>query len=112
MPTMSRTPRTSRTELAALFPLLLVRDRQPRHPRALAALAWMASAAMILLALSQLVVVFTMDSRTNPASGTPRTVWALAYAPLLAVPLLMTAVTWSYARRHPVRGLPGGGNGR
>jgi hypothetical protein len=100
------------TELAALFPLLLVRDRRPRHPRALAGLAWTASAVTILVALSQVVVAFTVDSRTELASGAPRTVWALAYGPLLAVPVLMTAVTWSYARRHPAEGRPGGRNGR
>lgn len=66
----------------------------------------------ILVALSQVVVAFTVDSRTELASGAPRTVWALAYGPLLAVPVLMTAVTWSYARRHPSKGRPGGRNGR
>ncbi|MGW1910317.1 hypothetical protein ACWCQS_06045 [Streptomyces sp. NPDC002076] len=100
------------TELAALFPLLLVRDRPPRHTRALAGLAWTASAVTILVALSQVVVAFTVDSRTELASGAPRTVWALAYGPLLAVPVLMTAVTWSYARRHPAKGRPGDRNGR
>ncbi|WP_227025679.1 hypothetical protein [Streptomyces fodineus] len=92
------------TELAALFPLLLVRDRRPRYPRALARLAWTASAVTMLVALSQVVVAFTVRSRTDLASGTPRTVWAFAYAPLLAVPVLLTAVTWSYARRLRAEG--------
>lgn len=100
------------TELAALFPLLLVRDRPSRHPRAMAGLAWTASAVTILVALSQVVVALTVDSRTNLASGTPRTVWALVYAPLLAVPVLLTAVTWSYARRQPAEGWGSGKNDR
>ncbi|MGW2419555.1 hypothetical protein ACWC0C_09920 [Streptomyces sp. NPDC001709] len=92
------------TELAALFPLLLVRDRRPRHPRALARLAWTASAVTILVALWQVVAAFTVDNRTYLAGGTPRIVWALAYAPLLAVPVLLTAVTWSYTRRLRAEG--------
>ncbi|MEU2897954.1 hypothetical protein ACWC4E_05755 [Streptomyces sp. NPDC001273] len=89
------------TELAALFPLLLVTDRwRPLRPRALTALSWTASGALIVVALWQLVVAFTAESRTYLADGTAQAVWAAAFAPLFAVPALMTAVTWSYARRH------------
>lgn len=92
------------TELAALFPLLLVSDRwRPLRPRALATLAWTASAVLVLVALWQLVVAFTVESRTYMSSGAAQTVWGLVYAPLFAVPALMTAVTCSYAKRH--RGL-------
>ncbi|MER5495378.1 hypothetical protein [Streptomyces sp. NPDC002490] len=92
-------------ELAALLPLLLVSDRwRPLRPRTLAALAWTASAVLVLVALWQLVVAFTVESQTYLSSGAAQTVWALAFAPLLAVPALMTAVTWSYARRHRARG--------
>lgn len=94
------------TELAALFPLLLVGDRwRPLRPRALAALSWTASGALILVSLWQLAVAFTVESQTYMADGTARTVWAVAFAPLFAVPALMTAVTWSYTRRH--RAAPG-----
>ncbi|MFJ5731692.1 hypothetical protein [Streptomyces paradoxus] len=89
------------TELAALFPLLLVSDRwRPLRPRTLTALAWIASAGLILVALWQLVVAFTVESRTYMSSGTAQTVWGLAFAPLVAIPVLLTAVTWSYASRH------------
>ncbi|MEU9081773.1 hypothetical protein [Streptomyces sp. NPDC048357] len=88
-------------ELAALFPLLLVSDRwQPLRPRALATLAWTASGALVLVALWQLVVAFTVESRTYLSSDTALTVWWLAFAPLFAIPALMAAVTWSYAKRH------------
>ncbi|MFF9804684.1 hypothetical protein ACF1G5_06065 [Streptomyces coeruleorubidus] len=89
------------TELAALFPLLLVSDRwRPLHPRVLAPLAWTASGVLVLVALWQLVVAFTAESQTYMSSGTAQTVWAFAFAPLFAIPALMTAVTWSYAKRH------------
>ncbi|MFH0517993.1 hypothetical protein ACHBTE_12535 [Streptomyces sp. M41] len=92
------------TELAALLPLLLVSDRwRPLRPRTLTRLAWIASAVLIAFALWQLVVAFTVESRTYMSSETAQTVWAVVFAPLFAVPALMTAVTWSYARRH--RGL-------
>ncbi|MEW2631974.1 hypothetical protein AB0903_10000 [Streptomyces sp. NPDC048389] len=88
------------SELAALFPLLLVSDRwQPLRPRTLAALARAASALTIVFALSQLVVLFTVDSRTC-LSDTAETVWALFFGPLAAVPFLLTAVTWSYSKRR------------
>lgn len=88
-------------ELAALFPLLLVSDRwRPLRPRTLAALAWTASTVSILVALWQLVVAFTVESQTYMSSGAAQTVWALTFAPLCAIPVLMTAVTWSYAKRH------------
>ena len=88
------------SELAALFPLLLVSDRwQPLRPRALAALAWTASALTIVFVLSQLVVLFTVESRTY-LSDTAETVWAFFFGPLAAVPFLLTAVTWSYSRRR------------
>ncbi|AMW08241.1 hypothetical protein A4E84_01020 [Streptomyces qaidamensis] len=89
------------TELAALFPLLLVSDRwRPLRPRSLAALAWTASAVLVPVALWQLVVAFTVESRTYLSSGTAQTVWGIAFAPLVAIPVLMTAVTWSYTSRH------------
>ncbi|MEV4680934.1 hypothetical protein [Streptomyces kurssanovii] len=88
------------SELAALFPLLLVSDRwQPLRPRTLAALAWTASALTIVFALWQLVVLFTVESRTY-LTGTAETVWACFFGPLAAVPFLLTAVTWSYSRRR------------
>ncbi|MFE1590460.1 hypothetical protein ACFW6Q_32800 [Streptomyces sp. NPDC058737] len=93
------------TELAALFPLLLVGDRwRPLRPGVLAPLAWTASAVLVLVALWQLVVVLTAESQTYLADGTARIVWGLAYAPLVAVPALMTAVTWSYAKRQRAGG--------
>jgi hypothetical protein len=92
-------------ELAALFPLLLVGDRwRPLRPRALAALAWTASGLLVLMALWQIVVALTAESRTYLSGGTAQTVWGLAFAPLLAVPFLMIAVTWSYTRRHRASG--------
>ncbi|MEU2911214.1 hypothetical protein ACFYM3_06805 [Streptomyces massasporeus] len=96
------------TELAALFPLLLVSDRwRPLRPRTLAALAWMtASAVLVLVTLWQLVVAFTVESRTYMSSGTAQTVWGFTFAPLFAIPVLMTAVTWSYAKRHRARARP------
>ncbi|MFJ3102842.1 hypothetical protein [Streptomyces sp. NPDC086835] len=88
------------SELAALFPLLLVSDRwQPLRPRTLAALAWTASALTIVFALWQLVVLFTVESRSY-LTGTAETVWAFFFLPLAAVPFLLTAVTWSYSRRR------------
>lgn len=93
------------TELAALFPLLLVSDRwRPLRPRTLAALAWSASAVLVLVALWQLVVAFTVESRTYMSSSTAHTVWAFTFAPLSAIPALMTAVTWSYTQRQRQRG--------
>ncbi|MET9681828.1 hypothetical protein [Streptomyces coeruleorubidus] len=93
------------TELAALFPLLLVSDRwRPLRPRVLAPLAWTASGVLVLVALWQLVVAFTVESQTYMSSGTAQTVWGFAFAPLFAIPALMTAVTWSYAKRHRARG--------
>ncbi|MEU3193978.1 hypothetical protein ABZ686_25870 [Streptomyces sp. NPDC006992] len=92
-------------ELAALFPLLLVSNRRrPLHPRILAPLAWTASGILVLVALWQLVVAFTVESRTYMSSGTAQTVWGFAFAPLFVIPALMTAVTWSYARRHRALG--------
>lgn len=92
-------------ELAALFPLLLVSDRwRPLRPRTLTRLAWTASAVLVLVALWQLAVAFTMESRTYMSNGTAETVWAVVYAPLFAVPALLTAVTWSYTRRHRPQG--------
>ncbi|MFH8369829.1 hypothetical protein [Streptomyces sp. NPDC018031] len=89
------------TELAALLPLLLVSDRRrPLSPRTLGALAWAASAVLIVLALWQVVVAFTVESRTYMTSGTAHAVWAIVFAPLFAIPALMTAVTWSYTKRH------------
>ncbi|WP_327308292.1 hypothetical protein OG730_36615 [Streptomyces sp. NBC_01298] len=88
-------------ELAALSPVLLVSDRwRPLRPGVLAPLAWTASGVLVLGALS---VLFTVDSHSYLASGTPQTVWGFVFAPLLAVPALMTAVTWSYAKRHRAR---------
>ncbi|MZD05588.1 hypothetical protein GTW43_10885 [Streptomyces sp. SID5785] len=92
-------------ELAALFPLLLVSNRwRPLHPRVLAPLAWTASGVLVLTALWQLVVALTAESETYMSSGTAQTVWGFAFAPLFAIPVLMTAVTWSYAKRHRARG--------
>ncbi|MFE9703295.1 hypothetical protein [Streptomyces sp. NPDC005930] len=91
-------------ELAALFPLLLVSNRwRPLHPRILAPLAWTASGVLVLMALWQLVVAFTVESKTYMSSGTAQTVWGFAFAPLFAIPALMTAVTWSYTKRHRAR---------
>ncbi|MER5967342.1 hypothetical protein [Streptomyces sp. NPDC002057] len=88
-------------ELAALSPLLLVSDRwRPLRPRTLAPLAWTASGLLVLVALWQLVVAFTVESQSYMSSDTAMTVWWIAFAPLFAIPALMTAVTWSYARRH------------
>lgn len=85
-------------EAAALLPLLLVTDRL-RRPGLVAATAWTASAFTMLLAASQVVVYFTVESRSylSPAANT---VAALCYAPLFVVPPLLTAVTWSYGKRH------------
>ncbi|MEE4417755.1 hypothetical protein V2J85_00065 [Streptomyces sp. DSM 41528] len=92
-------------ELAALFPLLLVSDRrQPLRPRTLATLSWTASGLLVLVALWQLGVAVTVESRTYMTSDTAYTVWACAFAPLIAIPALMTAVTWSYAKRLRARG--------
>ncbi|CAL9499328.1 hypothetical protein SUDANB15_03384 [Streptomyces sp. enrichment culture] len=93
------------TELAALFPLLLVTDRwRPLRPRTLAVLARTASGVLVLVALWQLAVALSVESRTYLSSGTAHTVWAAAFAPLFAVPVLMTAVTWSYTKRHRAGG--------
>ncbi|WP_442812966.1 hypothetical protein [Streptomyces sp. NBC_01343] len=92
-------------ELAALFPLLLVSDRwRPRHPRVLASLAWTASGVLVLGAVWQLAVALTVESQTYMSSGTAQTVWGFVFAPLFAIPALMTAVTWSYTKRHRARG--------
>ncbi|MFD3330619.1 hypothetical protein [Streptomyces sp. NPDC058701] len=91
-------------ELGALFPLLLVSDRWlPLRPRVLAPLAWTASGILVLVTLWQLVVAFTVESQTYMSSGTAQTVCGLVFAPLFAIPALMTAVTWSYAKRHRAR---------
>jgi len=91
-------------ELAALFPLLLVSDRwRPLRPGVLAPLAWTASGVLVLVALWQLAVAFTAESQTYLSSGTAEIVWAFTFAPLFAIPALMTAVTWSYAKRHAAR---------
>lgn len=91
-------------ELAALFPLLLVSDRwRPLRPRTLAALAWTASGVAVLVTLWQVVVAFTVEGQTYMSSGPAQTVWALAFAPLAAIPALLTAVTWSYTKRHRAR---------
>ncbi|MEU1277263.1 hypothetical protein [Streptomyces sp. NPDC005805] len=88
-------------ELAALFPLLLVSERwRPLRPRALAAVAWCASGAALLIAVWQLVVLLTVESDSYLSGTAAHTVWALAFAPLFTVPPLLTAVTWSYSRRH------------
>ncbi|MDF4253324.1 hypothetical protein [Streptomyces sp. WMMB303] len=92
-------------ELAALLPLLLVSNRwRPLHPRILAPPAWTASGILVLVALWQLAVAFTVESRTYLSSDAAQTVWGLTFAPLFAIPALMTAVTWSYARRHRALG--------
>ncbi|MFF7296447.1 hypothetical protein [Streptomyces sp. NPDC008265] len=91
-------------EVAALFPLLLVSDRwRTLPPRRLAAPAWTASGVLVLPALWQLVVAFTVESRTYMDSGAAQTVWWIVFAPLFAIPALMTAVTWSYTKRHRAR---------
>ncbi len=91
-------------ELAALSPLLLVSDRwRPLRPGVLAPLAWTASGVLILVTLWQLLVLFTVESQTYLAGGTAQTVWGFVFAPLLAIPVLLTAVTWSYAKRHRAR---------
>ncbi|MFG3510017.1 hypothetical protein ACGF5F_31455 [Streptomyces sp. NPDC047821] len=88
-------------ELATLFPLLLVSDRwRPLRPRTLAALAWTASAILVLGAVWQLVVALTVESQTYMSGLTAQIVWGLAFAPLFAIPALMTGVTWSYTKRH------------
>ncbi|WSV94842.1 hypothetical protein OG509_00715 [Streptomyces sp. NBC_01006] len=92
-------------ELAALFPLLLVSDRwRPLHPRVLASLAWTASGILVLVTVWQLAVALTVESQTYMSSGTAETVWGFVFAPLFAIPALMTAVTWSYTKRHRARG--------
>lgn len=87
-------------ELASLFPLLLVSERwRPLRPRTLAATAWAASALLVVLALWQLVVALTVERESYMSSDTAQAVWAVTFAPLFAIPFLMTAVTWSYTRR-------------
>ncbi|MFF7973535.1 hypothetical protein [Streptomyces sp. NPDC007905] len=73
---------------------------RPPRPRTLATPAWTASAGLVVVALWQVVVACVVESRTYLSSGTAQTVRALAYAPLLAIPALMTAVAWSYTKRH------------
>ncbi|MFD6890606.1 hypothetical protein [Streptomyces sp. NPDC059957] len=91
-------------ELAALSPLLLVSDRwRPMGPGVLAPPARTASGILILVTLWQLVVAFAVESQTYMEVGTAQTVWGFVFAPLLAIPVLMTAVTWSYAKRHRAR---------
>ncbi|WP_454329766.1 hypothetical protein [Streptomyces glaucescens] len=88
-------------ELAALSPLLLVSDRwRPLGPRTLGTVAWITSGVLILVAVWQLVVAVTVESRTYMTSDTAQAVWGLTFAPLFAIPFLMTAVTWSYTKRH------------
>jgi hypothetical protein len=75
------------TELAALFPLLLVSDRwRPLRPRILAPLAWTASGVLFLVALWQLVVAFTVESQTYMSNGTAQTVWGFAFCPAFRHP--------------------------
>lgn len=45
------------------------------------------------------MAALTVESRTYVSGETAQTVWALAFAPLCAIPPLMVAVTWSYSRR-------------
>ncbi|WP_156722772.1 hypothetical protein [Streptomyces apocyni] len=86
-------------ECAALLPLLLVSDRwRPRRPGAVGVAAIAATAAVILLELSQVLVYFTVESQSY-LSGTASTVAGLAFAPLFAVGPLAALVTWSYWRR-------------
>ncbi|MFD9218440.1 hypothetical protein ACFWDI_00050 [Streptomyces sp. NPDC060064] len=87
-------------ECAALLPLLLVTDRWrlPR-PKTVAITAAAASAFATLLALSQVVVHFTVESQTY-MSGTANTVTGFCYAPLFVIGPLLAAVTWSYWKRH------------
>ncbi len=94
-------------EGAALLPLLLVTDRL-RRPRVVAVAAWSVSAFTLLLAASQVVVYVAVESRSYLSPGAS-TVMVLCYAPLFAVPPLLTAVTWSYGRRHRVRATPEAG---
>ncbi|MDQ0791595.1 hypothetical protein [Streptomyces sp. B1I3] len=99
--------------MAALSPLLLVSDRwRPLRPRILVPLDWTASGVLVLMALWQLAVAFAVESQTYMSSGTAQTVWGLTFAPLFAIPALMTTVTWSYARRHRTRRLPRSGQRR
>ncbi|MFB7653910.1 MULTISPECIES: hypothetical protein [unclassified Streptomyces] len=92
-------------EVAALFPLLLVSERwRPLPSRVVVPLAWTVSGVLVLVALWQLVVAFTVESQTYMSSGAAQTVWGFTFAPLFAIPVLMTAVTWSYAKRHRARG--------
>ncbi|WP_329402810.1 hypothetical protein OG523_01130 [Streptomyces virginiae] len=78
---------------------------RPLRPRTLAALAWTASALLVVVALWQVVVAFTAESQTYMSCGTAQTVWGFVLAPLFAIPALMTAVTWPYAKA------PGTGSG-
>ncbi|MYY13513.1 hypothetical protein GT204_32760 [Streptomyces sp. SID4919] len=92
------------SELAALFPLLLVSDRwQPPRPRPLARPAWTASTVLGVGTLWQIAVAFTVESQTYLANGSAQTVWALTFAPLLTIPPPMTVVTCAYAERHRVQ---------
>ncbi|MCC0100360.1 hypothetical protein K7B10_37420 [Streptomyces flavotricini] len=92
-------------ELAALFPLLLVSDRwRWRHPRVLASLAWTASGVLVLVAVWHLAVALTVESQTYMSRDTAHTVSGFVFAPLFTTPALMTAVTWSYTKRHRAGG--------
>ncbi|MBB1254652.1 hypothetical protein [Streptomyces alkaliterrae] len=88
-------------EVAALFPLLLVSERwRPLRPGVLGPLAWGVSGLLVVVAVWQLVVLFTVESQTYLADGTARVVWGLTFAPLLLIPVLMVAVSWSYSVRR------------
>ncbi|ATZ29342.1 hypothetical protein SLAV_37890 [Streptomyces lavendulae subsp. lavendulae] len=88
-------------ELAALFPLLLVSDRQRLlRSRTLAAVACTAAAVLVAVTLWQVVVALTVESHTYLSNGPARVVWACFFVPLAAIPVLMTAVTSSYMKRR------------
>ncbi|MCX4824010.1 hypothetical protein OG883_29870 [Streptomyces sp. NBC_01142] len=87
-------------EIASLLPLLLVTDRRRfRRPKAVAITAASASAFATLLALSQVVVYFTVESQTF-MSDTANTVAGFVFAPLFVIGPLLGAVTRSYWKRH------------
>ncbi|MFB0626955.1 hypothetical protein [Streptomyces sp. AB3(2024)] len=88
-------------ELAALFPLLLVSGRQRLlRSRTLAATACTAAAVLVAATLWQAVVALTVESHTYLSNGPAQVVWALLFAPLAAIPVLMAAVTFSYMKRR------------